>query len=150
MAVMLLDRLYAYTGENVYRERAQATLETFAGAAPQLGLFAATYGLATVLHARHPLQVVVTGPADDEIAGQLHRAATSYYRFGKAVLRLTPGGASLEALPAALRETLPHLRADEVQALVCAGTTCYPPVSQPEKLWELLAKIGAQDSAAAG
>ncbi len=61
VAAMVLARLFAYTGEKVYRDLCQATLEAFAGVVTQYGLFAATYGLATVLFARHPLQVLVTG-----------------------------------------------------------------------------------------
>jgi uncharacterized protein len=141
MAAMLLDRLYAYTGERVYREHAEATLEAFAGAAPGYGLFAATYGLATVLHARHPLQIVVTGAAGDDLAARLERYAHLLHRFGKSVLRVTPGMAA-GALPAALRDTLPHLPAETAQAFVCAAGTCYPPVSQPEKLVEVVSGVG--------
>ena len=39
--------------------------------APKYGLFAATYGLAALLHARHPLQVVVTGEAGDPKTAEL-------------------------------------------------------------------------------
>ena len=100
-------------------------------------MFAATYGLAATLFARHPLQVVITGPAGDVAADKLQDAAHSVYRFGKAVLRLTPG-ASLENLAGALKETLPHLPADKPVAIVCAGQTCLPPTSDPEQLRALL------------
>jgi uncharacterized protein len=148
VAAMVLDRLYAYTGEKTYREQAQKTLEAFAGAAPDYGLFAATYGLATVLHARHPMQMVITGKEGDEAAFRLQLAASSYYRLGKAILRLTPELLADAALPPALRETLPHLRADLPQVFVCVGTTCYPPVDTPEKLWELLAQAVAAGASA--
>ena len=150
VAAMVFDRLYAYTGQKRYRDCARATLEAFAGAAPEYGLHAATYGLATVLHARHPFQIVVTGRSDDAVAERLKIAAAAFYRFGKAILRLTPEQASADALPQALRETLPHVRTDQAQAFVCAGTTCYPPVTEPEKLWELLRRIGTDEGAAAG
>ena len=65
VAVIVLDRLYAFTGERLYRDWAEKTLEAFVGLVPQYGLFAATYGLAALLHARHPLQVVVLGAAGD-------------------------------------------------------------------------------------
>ena len=45
IAVMVLDRLYSYTGDALYRDRATATLNAFAGVAPQYGLFAASYSL---------------------------------------------------------------------------------------------------------
>jgi uncharacterized protein YyaL (SSP411 family) len=150
VAAMVLDRLYAYTGDARYLQQAEATLEAFAGLGPQYGLFAATYGLASVLHARHPLQIVVTGADGDEAAEQLARAARSFYRFGKAVLRVTPERLGGAALPSALRETLPNLQAGMPVALVCAGTRCYPPVDRAEKLAELLAQIDRESQAATG
>ncbi len=103
------------------------------GLIPQYGIFAGTYALAAVLHARHPMQVVVTGPEGDAKAGELENAALAVYRFGKAVLRLTPERLGAGALPAALAETLPHLDAVVPQALVCVETRCYPPVNEGEK-----------------
>jgi uncharacterized protein len=149
MAAMVLARLFNYTGQTLYGEQCQATLEAFAGVVPQFGLFAATYGLATVLYARHPWQVLVTGAPGDEAAQRLERAARSFHRFGKAVLRITPGAAAANALPPALRETVPHLKGEVAQAFVCAGQTCYPPVQDPEKLLELLQKTGSEASATA-
>ena len=137
VAAIALVRMHSYTGEERYSAFAQKTLEAFAGVAPQYGMFAATYGLAATLFARHPLQVVVTGPAGDVAADKLQDAAHSVYRFGKAVLRLTPG-ASLENLAGALQQTLPHLPADKPLAIVCAGQTCLPPTSDPEQLRALL------------
>jgi len=143
VAAIVLDRLYVFTGEKLYREWAQKTLEAFVGLVPQFGLFAATYGLAALLHARHPLQVVVTGAAFDPKAAELERAANEIYRFGKAVLRVTPGNIMSASLAPALRETLPHLNPGVPQALVCVETTCHPPVTDPGKLKALLAEVAA-------
>jgi uncharacterized protein len=148
VAVIVLERLYEYTGQNEYREQAHIALEAFSGVASRYGMFASTYGLATVLHARHPLQVVITGAYEDEAARQLERAACFFYRFGKAVLRVMPE-TKLSALPRALREILPQFRAENAQAFVCAAGTCFPPVNDPQKLTELLAHIGAGTGAAA-
>jgi len=141
-AAVVLGRLYGFTGNSLYREWAQRTLEAFAKLAPQFGLYAATYGLAAVLHSRQTLQVVVTGAAGDAKAAALEAAANSAYRFGKAVLRVTPEAISSDALAPALKETIPHLfareRANVAQGFVCVGTSCHPPVSEPEKLIELL------------
>ena len=142
-AAIVLDRLYGFTGERLYHEWAEKTLEAFAGLIPQYGLFAATYGLAALLHARHPLQVVVTGTAGDPKAADLEKAAHEIYRFGKAVLRVTPEQLAKAALPAALRDTLPHLDASAPQALVCVETTCYPPIADRVKLTELLSEVAA-------
>jgi uncharacterized protein len=148
VAAMLLDRMYGYTGDARYRTCADATLEAFAAIAPQFGMHASSYGHAAILHARGAFEVVVTGASDDPQATALEKAANSVYRFGKAVLRVTPERlASPSALAPALAETLPHLRADVAQALVCVGTTCRPPITDPAALVALLTEAPAKASA---
>jgi uncharacterized protein YyaL (SSP411 family) len=147
-AAILLDRLHGYANNARYREHAEATLEAFAGIAPQFGIHAASYGLAALLHSRQAFEVVITGKSGDPQAAALERAANSVYRFAKAVLRVTPERmASGNALAPALAETLPHLDASVAQALVCAGTTCRPPVSDPAALVALLTETTAKVSA---
>jgi uncharacterized protein len=137
VAAIALLRMHAFTGDERYYRFAQKTLEAFAGIAPQYGMFAATYGLAATLFARPPVQVVITGGTDDPAAEALEAAACRVYRFGKSVLRLTPR-ASLANLAGALKETLPHLPADQALAVVCAGQACLPPTSDPAQLTALL------------
>jgi uncharacterized protein len=147
-AAILLDRLFGFTNNARYREHAEATLEAFAGIAPQFGIHAASYGLAALLHSRQPFEVVITGKAGDPQAAALENAANSVYRFAKAVLRVTPERmAAGEALAPALAETIPHLRADVAQALVCVGMTCRPPVTDPAALVALLREVPASASA---
>jgi len=123
-------------------------LEAFAGIAPQFGLHAASYGLAAVLHARQAIEIVITGNAGDPKAASLEQAAHSVFRFGKSVLRVTPERMSAgNALAPALAETLPHLRPDVAQALVCSGTTCRPPVSDSAALVAMLRENTAEASA---
>jgi len=149
VASIVLDRLYAFTNVRLYHDWAQKTLETFAGLVPQYGLFAATYGLAALLHTRHPLQVVVTGGADDPQAADLEGAANEIYRFGKAVLRVTPDHLASNRLAPALRETLPELNAWTPQALVCVENTCYRPVADRNELTSLLTEVGARRAGSA-
>ena len=139
VAAMALTRMHAYTDDRKYFDWAQRTLEAFAGVAAQYGLFAATYGLAAILFAEHPTQVVITGAALDPAADKLEEAANSVFRLGKAVMRITPE-ASLENLPNALRQTLPHLPKDKPVALVCARSACLPPTSDVEELKKILEK----------
>jgi hypothetical protein len=141
VAVIVLDRLYAFTGEKLYRDWAEKTLEAFVGLVPQYGLFAATYGLAALLHARHPLQVVVMGRADDPKAAELEKTANEVYRFAKAVLRVTPDTPAHASLAPSLREILPSLDLTKPQALVCIETTCHPPITDPGKLNALLTEV---------
>ncbi|HYL45910.1 MAG TPA: thioredoxin domain-containing protein [Candidatus Limnocylindrales bacterium] len=148
IAAIVLDRLYALTGENLYRDWAEKTLEAFAGLVPQYGLFAATYALAALLHARHPLQVVVLGNSGDANAAALERAANETYRFGESVLRVSPDQLKTTSLAPALRETIPRFNAASAQALVCVETTCHPPVTDPEKLKALLTEVATSATAA--
>ncbi len=145
VAAIALIRMHASTGDQRYYDFAQKTLEAFAGIAPQYGMFAATYGLAATLLARHPLQVVITGRADDPQAQALEAAAHRVYRLGKSVLRLIPG-TSLANFAGALQETLPHLPAGKAMAVVCAGQTCLPPTGDPRELAALL-ESGAREAA---
>jgi hypothetical protein len=134
IAVMALDRLHGYTNDALYRDRATATLSAFAGVAPQYGLFAASYAEAAVFHSRGVIEVVVTGRSDDPLAQQLERAAAETFRLGKSVLCITPDTQAKMWLAPALAETLPHLRADVAQALVCSGTTCQAPITDAAQL----------------
>ncbi len=145
-AAIALSRLYALTGKKLFQERALQTLEAFAAVAPRYGMFAATYGLAALLHSRGAMQIVITGRADDSAAQQLERAAAETYRFGKAILRLTPETQTNGWLAPALAETLPHLDPQNAAAFVCVETTCYPPVTSPEGLSALL--LGSKTGAA--
>jgi uncharacterized protein len=139
VAVMALTRMHGYTDDQKYFDWARRTLEAFAGVAPQYGMFAATYGLAAMLFAQHPTQVVIIGAKNDADASKLEQAAKGVFRLGKAVLRVTPES-SLQNLPAALRLTLPHLPKEKAAALVCSGNTCLPPVSDPEELRKVLTR----------
>jgi uncharacterized protein len=141
VAAMALTRMHAYTDDRKYYDWAERTLEAFAGVAPQYGLFAATYGLAAIVFAEHPTQVVIVGPSGDDAAAKLEEAANRVYRLGKTVLRVTPE-TSLENLPAALRQTLPHLPKEKAVALVCSGSICLPPTGDAEQLIALLANKG--------
>ncbi len=133
-AAIALLRLYAYTNETRYREIARRTLEVFAGFAGQLGLFAATYGIAAVWLLEGHTQVVIVG--DDHRARALYAAAVAPFALNKAVLRVRDS-AEVHNLPPALAETVPHVpgvREGRSVAVVCSNFTCRPPVSEPEEL----------------
>jgi len=149
VAAIALTRLYTFTDDAKYREWAEKTLEAFAGVAPQYGMFAATYGLAATLYAYRPAQVVITGGADDPAADALESAANSVFRYGKSVLRVLPR-VMPASLPAALRDRLPHLPKDKAVALVCSGSACFPPATDPDRLRTLLSSSGLQAAAIQG
>jgi uncharacterized protein YyaL (SSP411 family) len=138
MAAIALLRLHHYTGDSAYRDKAEQTLETFAGMAEQFGIFVATYGIAVLHLLENPVQVVVMADHErDERAKSLAAVAAAAFAFNKSVLRLTTSQAVAENLPPALAATipnLPQLNSGESFAVVCSGFACQPPVADPGEL----------------
>jgi uncharacterized protein YyaL (SSP411 family) len=141
MAAIALARLHHYTGDPGYRDKAEQTLETFAGVAEQFGIFAASYGIAVVHFLESPVQVVVIAEDQDGTAGMLYEAAVAPFAFNKTTLRLAANQAVAGNLPPVLAETvpaLPQLRQGKSFAVVCSGTACQPPVSDAGELKQAL------------
>ncbi|MGZ4787829.1 MAG: thioredoxin domain-containing protein, partial [Terriglobales bacterium] len=137
-AAILLLRMHAYTNQNAYRNRAEKTLQVFAGLAEQVGIFAGTYGIAAVHLFRPHTQVVVIG--DDRTADELHAAALAPFALNKSVIRLK----KLDELPPALAETVPAIPAvkeGKSVAVVCSNFTCMPPISDSDKLANVLHQV---------
>jgi uncharacterized protein YyaL (SSP411 family) len=142
VAAIALLRLHHYTGDSGYRDKAEQTLETFAGVAEQFGIFAATYGIAVLHLLENPVQVVVVGDrASDGSAAALAAVAVTPFAFNKSVLRLTANQAVAGNLPPALAATipnLPQLRSGESFAVLCSGFACQPPLTDPADLQRAL------------
>jgi hypothetical protein len=137
MAATLLMRLGELNGRLDYAERAQETLETFAGVVEHFGLYAATYALALQRMVREPVQVCVIGA--DHNAELLLAAALGRYAVNKSVARFDK--VRMGTLPPVLEKTLPRLpRVEGSFAVVCSGHTCQPPVKTAEELAEVLGK----------
>jgi uncharacterized protein len=138
MAAIALLRLHHYTGDSAYRDKAEQTLETFAGVAEQFGIFAATYGIAVLHLLENPVQVVVIADHErDETAKSLAAVAVAAFAFNKSVLRLTTNEAVAGNLPPALAATIPNLpglSAGEAFAVLCSGFACQPPITDPAEL----------------
>jgi uncharacterized protein YyaL (SSP411 family) len=142
MAAIALLRLHHYTGDAAYRDRAEQTLEAFAGVAEQYGIFAATYGIAVIHLLESPVQVaVIAGEGSADSANDLAAVATAGFAFNKTMLRLTASQAVAENLPPALAETiskLPQLGSGKSFAVLCSGSACQPPVSDAAELQRAL------------
>ncbi|HXX01671.1 MAG TPA: hypothetical protein VEJ00_10680, partial [Candidatus Acidoferrales bacterium] len=138
MAAIALIRLHHHTGEASYRDKAEQTLETFAGVAEQFGIFAATYGIAVLHFLESPTQVVVIVEDEADVAArELYAAATAPFAFNKATLRLASNQAVAGNLPPALAATipnLPQLRSGKPFAVLCSGSACQPPVYSAAEL----------------
>jgi uncharacterized protein YyaL (SSP411 family) len=137
MAAMLLLRLSELNGRLDYAEKAQETLETFAGVVEHFGLYAATYALALQRLVHDSVQVCVIG--GDRNAAALETAALKQYAVNKSVARF--GRVDTGALPPVLAKTLPRLpKMDGSFAVVCSGHTCQPPVGSPGELADALGR----------
>jgi uncharacterized protein YyaL (SSP411 family) len=143
MAAIALLRLHHYTGESGYRDKAEQTLETFAGVAEQFGVFAATYGIAVTHFLENPVQVVVVAdPGSEGVATSLAAVAGAAFAFNKSVLRLRANQAVAGNLPPELAATLPNLPqlgSGESFAVLCSGFACQPPLTDPAELRRALA-----------
>jgi uncharacterized protein YyaL (SSP411 family) len=137
MAAIALMRLYHYTGDSGYHDKAEQTLETFAGVAEQFGIFAATYGIAVVHLLESPVQVVVIADEGDQ-GRDLLAAAIAPFAFNKTTLRLAANQAVAENLPPVLAVTIPNLPQLETGttsfAVLCSGSACQPPVTDAVEL----------------
>jgi uncharacterized protein len=142
MAAIALVRLHHYTDDGSYRDKAEETLETFAGVAEQFGIFAATYGIAVLHWLEEPTQVIViAGDESGQEAHKLYSAAIAPFAFSKSVLQLAANQAVAENLPPILATTIPNLpqiKTGKSFAVVCSGSTCQPPVSTPDELRQTL------------
>jgi hypothetical protein len=122
-----------------YRDKAEHTLEVYAGVAGQHGIFAATYGLAVVHFSQPHTQVVVVG--NDKVATELYRAAVRPLSLNMSVLHLDTDKAVAQNLPPALAQTIPNLpalREGRSFAVLCSGFTCQPPVFDVRELMQAL------------
>jgi len=138
-AAIALLRLHAYTNDAKYRDKAEDTLEVFAGAAEQFGIYAGTYGIAATWLSKPHTQVVVVG--EDTGAQQLLKAALAPFAVNKSVIHLTDSEAVAQNLPPALAETVPNvpvLKERRSFAILCTDFACRPPVESPEDLSTLL------------
>jgi uncharacterized protein YyaL (SSP411 family) len=142
MATIALLRLHALTNDVRYHEAAERTIEVFAGLAPQYGIFAGTYGIASLLFSQPHTQVVVIG--GDRGAEELYAAALRDVAFNKFVVQLQQNEAVAQNLPPALAATIPNLPAlqsGKSMAILCANSTCQPPFESPDKLIAALRQI---------
>jgi uncharacterized protein YyaL (SSP411 family) len=147
MAAIALMRLHHYTGDPAYRDKAELTLETFAGVAQQFGIFAATYGISVVHLLESTVQVVViTEDGDEDAARELYAAAVKPFAFNKSTLQLAANQAVAGNLPPALAATIPNLPdlgsgksgSRKSFAVLCSGAACQPPLSDAAELRRFL------------
>jgi uncharacterized protein len=145
MAAIALLRLHHYTGDASYHDKAEQTLETFAGIAEQFGIFAATYGTAVVHYLESPIQVVVISDdkdsddkdKDQNAAEKLYAAAVASFAFPKSTIHIAASQVTAQNLPPGFAATLPHLpglNSGKSFAVLCSGSSCQPPITNAVEL----------------
>ncbi len=135
-AAIALARLFAFDGNQEYRDRAEQTLDLLGATAGQYGIFAATCAIAGVHLSEPHSQVVVFGD-DEELAERLLHTALRSFIFGKSVLRFRANQIAPENLPPALAQTIPQLpavREKKTVAIVCSNFSCSAPTADPKEL----------------
>jgi uncharacterized protein YyaL (SSP411 family) len=141
-AASALLRLETLSGRAEYRRIAGETLAAFAGIVEHFGLFAGSYGLALERLLVDPVQVVVVASGPE--AMRFESLALARFAVNKTVMCIAPERLIPEGLPEALAETLlsfPKPETEQAWALVCHGHTCLPPVTNVQKLDELLSTL---------
>ena len=137
-----LLRLASLTGDERWRTEARQLIGTCLSRLERAGLFGAGMALAAGLAETEPVRVVVQGSGAD--ADALWAAARTAWHPNVWVFRGTPPP------PFSLPEELSAAAAASVQAraLVCWGTRCAPPVTDPEKLGSLVGSRSPPTAAA--
>lgn len=127
--VHVLARLHALTGEDAYRDRAEALVAAFSGE-----LNRNFFPLATFLNGvellQAPLQIVVAGPPDDPRTAVLRRAVLDR-SLPNRILTVVPPE---RALPAGHPAHGKGMLNGAPTAYVCVGPTCSAPATTPDEL----------------
>ena len=146
VAGVTLARLFEHTRDPRWRERHEALVGAFGGLGDHLGLFASAFLLAADWLVHPAVHLLVTGPAEDPVARQLHRQALGAFLPRRVVIRLVPGGDPAR-LSSALRPLA--MAGSEVRAIACTGDRCLAPTADPAewnvRLRSLVPAVGAAD-----
>ena len=134
--VGVLCRLAALNGEQAYRRRAQAIVETFSGEIERNFFPLATF-LNNVELLQSPLQIVLIGERRSPAFEALRRAAYGVSLPARIITCLSPGG----SLPADHPAFGKGLVDGKPAAYVCQGPVCSLPVTDPKTLLESLALL---------
>jgi uncharacterized protein len=134
--VGVLLRLAMLTGDEAYRRRAAAVIETFSG---EVGRN--FFPLATLLNnvelLTKPLQIVLVGESGTPAFYALRRAVYSVSLPNRVVVGLAPGS----SLPADHPAFGKGLVDGKPAAYVCEGSVCSLPITDPEILLDSLTRV---------
>jgi uncharacterized protein YyaL (SSP411 family) len=134
--VGVLTRLTVLTGDEAYRERADAAIRAFAGEVARN-----FFPLATLINnaelAQKPVQIVLIGAVGDPALAALRRAVYAV-SLPRRIVQIVVPGTDLPANHAAHGKTLIDGKA---AAYVCEGPVCSLPIVESQELVDALAKL---------
>jgi uncharacterized protein len=133
-AMLAFLRLSALTHDDRWREKALALLPPIVARIGSAGVFAAGSALAAGLTSTSPVTVVVEGNGAG--ASQLASTARRTWHPNLFVFEGRPPS------PFSLPSELPSATETQVRALVCFGSSCAPPVTDPGALAALITSGG--------
>jgi uncharacterized protein YyaL (SSP411 family) len=139
VAIIALLRMYSFTNDEAYFDRAKRSLQLFAGVAEQYGIFAATYGIASVHFSRPHTQILIVGSG--ESAESLCKVALAPFTLNKTVVCLTENELTAQNLPPALSASISALvppAGSQAVAVICSAFSCQPPVFDANQLSTVL------------
>lgn len=138
VAALFLMRLGRFVHRPELVEAAHDILQSFAGEAPRMGLYAATWAQAVEEWYADPPLVTVFGAADDSMTDDLAELVRSTTRPGVLCTVVHPG--ETDAAPGFLGEVLGNedLIKEGASALICHGDHCEALVRDPALLVERL------------
>ena len=133
MAADVLARLYALTGDDAYRQRAQDLLQAFgrAGARDGVALASLMMGFETL---QASLQIAVIGAREDPATAALVNAARAAAPPHRVLLAVPPGANFPPTHPAFGKSQLDG----KATAYVCIHQVCSPPISDPDAFADAL------------
>jgi len=129
----VLGRLYALTGDDDFRNRAEALIILFSNDNPNY-LLSVPGLLSASQYLSDPLQIAIIGDVEAPLTQDLRKAAISAPRCSKIITVLAPGASLPKHHPAAGKTQVDALST----AYVCAGPTCGLPVTTVTELQQQL------------
>jgi uncharacterized protein YyaL (SSP411 family) len=134
LAAMLLTRLYHFTRDERFHQRAKSTLEAVSGQYVKYGFMASTCALAIDLFLNEPTLIVIVGRLVEPETIRLLEASLRAYDPRKLIIPLDPER-DRERL-----NSLGYTIDPPPRAYICVGKTCFPPVTEPEEIRQKLSR----------
>ncbi len=138
--VLLMNRLFALTGDLKYYNSAKNTLAFMSSVDVANKISLSSFGLALHYFLHPPPSIIIIGDPTDKTTIEIFNSANEYYIPGKEVYILQQDIKELDNLPDLLKSKIVS-GTQYPQAFICSGTFCSPPVKTSHELLETLKNL---------